>query len=191
MRPLHKNEVIKRKFLHYLRVAKERSEGTIAKHEQALWHWEDFSNNIDFRNFKDQLATDFKNWLTTKRKANWEEYVSASYRYDVLRSLKLFFDWLMKQKGYRNISPDAVEYLSPSKADSRIAHQSKPVNYPTPNETRTLIESIGMGTEVDRRDKALISLFSLIGIRVGAALTLQMRCFDREKLILHQDPNWV
>lgn len=188
MRPRHKNEITKRKYFDYLRHAKERSAGTIAKHEQALWLWEDFSINTDFREFDEKKAMAFKDWLANKKKTSSDQLVSASYRYDVLRSLKSFFVWLLMQKGYRNISPDAVDYLSPSSSDSRIAHQPKPVKYPTLDDTRTLIEHITESTEVARRDKALISLLSLTGIRAGAVVTLQLRCFDKERLVIYQDP---
>ena len=114
MKPLHKNETIKRKYFDYLRYAKERSEGAMTKHEQALWLWEEFSGNADFRDFDERKAIAFKDWLANRKKAGSDQLVSASYRYDVLRSLKPFFEWLLRQRGYRNISADAVEYISPS-----------------------------------------------------------------------------
>jgi integrase len=188
MRPLHKNELIKRTFFDYLQHAKERSEGTIKKHEQALWYWEDFSQHADFAVFNKQMAIGFKEWFAKKKKAGSDTVVSVSLRYDMLRSLRLFFEWLSRQKKYRNISPDDIEYLSPSKAETGMAHQAKPVKFPSLEETRTLIESIPIVSEVDRRDKAAISLLSAFGPRVRALQTLTMKCFDREALILRQDP---
>ena len=191
MKPLHKNEAIKRKYFNYLRHAKGRSEGTMAKHEQALWLWEEFSSNADFRGFDEKKSIAFKDWLTNKKRAGSKyQLVSASYRYGCIAITESILQWLLRQKG---VSQHQLQLHHPihqpiqSRCDD-CASVEVLVDYPVLEETRALIERITVDTEVDRRDKALLSLFSLIGIRVGAAVTLRMQCFDREKLVLHQDP---
>jgi len=186
---LYKNEIIKRGFFEYLRNAKRFSDKTIDCYEKAIWQWEDFSNKANLSNFNKTEAEKFKNWLKNKKKAKSQERISLSYCYDILRYLRVFFDWLSKQKGYKKkIDSLAIDYLHLTREETQIATQPREVETPTLEEIKTLIENIKGKSEVDIRDKALLSLFSLTGARISAVRTLSMKCFNREKLILYQDP---
>ena len=140
-------------------------------------------------NFNKAVAESFKNWLKTKKKANSEKNISISYCYDILRYLKVFFEWLSKQSGYKSrINQTAIDYLNLSKAEARIATQPKNIKIPSLEEIKTVIENIHGKSEIERRDKALISLTFLTGARISAILTLPLKSFDREKLVIDQDP---
>jgi len=185
----YKNETIKRRFFDYLKNSKRFSPKTIEVYEGAIWIWEDFSHNADFGKFNKTAAEAFRDWLKAKKKANSEKEVSLSHCYNTLRYLKLFFGWLSKQSGYKSkINESAVEFLNLSKADVRIATQPKDVEMPSTDEMRTVIESIKGNSEVERRDRALISLIFLTGARITAIRTLPMGSFDRDKLTIDQDP---
>lgn len=184
----HKNEMTKRRFFKYLRSGKRFSEKTIICHEKAIWVWEEFSGKAELTNFNITAVEKFKDWLENKKKRNNQESVSLSYRYDILRYLKTFFTWLSKQRGYKRIDPIAIDYLNLPRGEAKIATQRKEVKTPTLKEVEALIDSIKVGSEVDMRDRAMISLFALTGARISAIRTLSMKCFDREGLILYQDP---
>ncbi len=183
-----KNELIKRRFYEYLKNSERFSAKSVESYEKAIWRWEDFSGNADFAGFNQTAAVDFKEWLTSKKNARSQNNLSASYRYDVLRFLKSFFAWLSKQRGYKHINQAAVDYLNSSHAEARIANQPRGIAYPSVDEIKKVIESIQGTTEVDMRDKALLSLIFLTGARISAVMTLRMKSFDRGRLILIQDP---
>ncbi len=186
----YKNELIKRRFFEYLKNSKGFSESTSECYEQAIWVWEDFTRKADFVNFNKTLAEGFKDWLRAKHKDKSETKVSLSYCYDVLRFLKVFFGWLSKQSGYKSkINQTAIDYLNLSKAEVRIATQSKSVKFPSIEEVRTVIEHIKGVSEIEMRDRALLSLIFLTGARISAVITLPMRSFDREQLTIDQDPS--
>lgn len=186
---IYKNELIKRRFFKYLKNSKGFSKETIECYEKAIWLWDDFSNKDDLSNFNKAVAESFKNWLKTKKKANSEKNISISYCYDILRYLKVFFEWLSKQSGYKSrINQTAIDYLNLSKAEARIATQPKNVKSPSLEEIKTVIENIEGKSEIERRDKALISLTFLTGARISAILMLPLKSFDREKLVIDQDP---
>lgn len=186
---IYKNELIKRRFFEYLGNSKGFSKETVACYEQAIWIWEDFSSKSDFAGFNKTIAGKFRDWLKNKKKAKSEKNVSLSYCYDILRYLKVFFEWLSKQSGYKSkIDQSTIDYLNLSKREVRIATQSKNVKFPSIEEVKTVIEHIEGNSEIEMRDKALISLIFLTGARISAVISLPMRSFDKEQLTIDQDP---
>lgn len=184
----YKNEIAKRKFYKDLLHSKGYSAKTIESFKQAIWLWQEFTNNDDFMYFNQTKAVEFKETLRNKIKRNSESKVSLSYCYDMLRHLSKFFHWLSQQSGYKRISKTAIEYLNLSRAEIRIATQSKGRQSPTLEEVKMVIESIVGTSEIEMRDRALISLMFLTGARISAITSLPLRSFDRGKLIIDQDP---
>ncbi len=185
----YKNELVKRKFYEYLANSCGYSASSIECYEQAIWLWEDFTNKADFVGFNKTVADEFKAWLRAKKKIHAEGTVSLSYNFDTLRHLKTFFEWLSTQAGYKSqIRAADIDYLKLSRQDARVATQPKGQESPTIEEVRTVIEAIKGTSEVDMRDKALISLAFLTGARISAISSLPMASFDRATLTLNQDP---
>jgi integrase/recombinase XerD len=81
-----------------------------------------------------------------------------------------------------------VSYLKVSEKEERIATQCRPVKYPPLEDVIKLADSIKMDSEIDLRDRALISFTLLSGMRVEAIVTLPLGCFDEENLTISQDP---
>lgn len=186
---IYKNELIKRKFYEYLKNSKGFSKETIDCYEKAIWRWQEFTKGTDFAKFNKTTAGIFKDFLKAKKKANSQENISISYCYDILRYLKIFFEWLSKQVGYKSrINQTDIDYLNLTKKEIRKATQLKDILFPTLDEVKTTIEAIEGKTEVEMRDKALISLVFLTGARISATMTLPMKSFDRKRLVIYQDP---
>jgi len=184
----YKNEIIKRKYFGYVRNSKGFSEKTIDCYDKAICLWEDFTHGADFVRFNKTAAEGFKTWLETKKKVKAEQEISVSYRYDILRHLRTFFDWLSKQKGYKQIDPTAIDYLRLSREEVSIATQPRSVEVPTLEEIKAVIENIKGNTEVEMRDKSMISLMFLTGARISAIRTLPMKSFNKDELVIDQNP---
>jgi integrase/recombinase XerD len=185
----YKNEQLKRKFYEWLKESKGFSANTVHCYEKAIWLWEEFSNQADFGGFNKTKAGEFKEWLQNKNKVKSPGKISMSYRYDNLRHLKVFFDWLSKQAGYKSrINQTAVDYLNLSKKEVREARQSKSVKYPKLEMIKAVIENLKGKTEIEMRDRALFALAFLTGARISAIRTLPMESFDKKELIIYQDP---
>lgn len=186
---IYKNEQLKRRFYGWLKASKQFSDDTIKCYEKAIWLWEDFSNKADFSSFNMTKAGEFKDWLKSRKKATSQENISMSYCYDNLRHLKIFFDWLSKQSGYKSkINQTAVDYLNLTRKEVREATQPKSVEYPTLEQIKIVIESLKGKTEIEMRDRALFSYAFLTGARISAIRTLPMKSFDKKELVIHQDP---
>ncbi|MBU0660929.1 site-specific integrase [Patescibacteria group bacterium] len=178
-----------RSFYVYLENAKQYSTKSIRCYEKGIWLWEEFSVQDDFALFNKQKAIDFKSWLKSKKKKHGEGNVSLSYCYNNIRYLKSFFVWLSKQDGYKSkVHEQDVEYLNLTKAENRIATQSTNTSFPSIDQVKTVIEHIEGNTEVEMRDKALISLNLLTGIRISALASLSLQCFDKKTMIIDQNP---
>jgi len=186
---IYKNEQLKRRFYGWLKASKGFSDETIKCYEKAIWLWEDFSNKSDFSSFNMTKAEEFKDWLKSKKKVSSQENISMSYCYDNLRHIKVFFDWLSKQSGYKSkINQTAVDYLNLTRKEVREATQPKSVEYPTLEQIKIVIDNLKGKTEIEMRDRALFSYAFLTGARISAIRTLPMKSFDKKELVVHQDP---
>lgn len=189
MKTTYKNEQLKRKFYEYLQDSKGFSDNTIHCYEKAIWLWEDFNNKNDFSSFNKTTARAFKDWLKNKKINNSNKNISMSYCNDTLRFLKVFFEWLSKQAGYKSkINQTDIDYLNLTRKEAREATQPKSIKYPTVEEVKKAIENIKGTNEIEMRDKALFSLAFLTGARISAIMTLPMKSFNRNNLVLYQDP---
>lgn len=185
---VYKNETSKRKFYKDLQHSQGYSSGSIRCFKKAIWLWQEFTNNDDFIYFNHTKVVDFKEWLKNKDKRASEVKISLVYRYDILRHLKLFFEWLSNQTGYKRINKTVIEYLNLTKGEVRIATQPKGQLSPTVEEVKKTIENITGKSEIEMRDKALFSLTFLTAARISAIASFPIGSFDRERLIIDQNP---
>ena len=182
-----KNERAKRSFFRYLKNADGCCDSTVNNIENAILLWQEFSKNEDFALYNADKAIDFKKWLA-KREVRGKSISIVTY-HAYLRYLRKFFGWLVRETGYKSrIKPNAVDYLKITEKEGRIATQSTPRNYPSLEYVRRLVESIDIRTEIDRRDRALVSFTLLSGMRDKAIVTLPLGCFDEETLVIIQNP---
>lgn len=187
MKTTYKNEQVKRKFYEWLKNYKRFSPKSVNRCENAICLWEDFTDYKDFKNFNETMAVEFTNWLRNKKKIRSQENVSLTYSYHILRFIRLFFDWLSKQNGYKRIgNNNAVDYLHLTNKENQEATQPKDIKCPDLQDVKKAIENIKGETEIEMRDKALLSLAVMTGARIEAIMTLPMKSFDREKQVLYQ-----
>lgn len=185
---LYQNELLKRQYFEYLKDSRRYADNSIEGYERAILIWEDFAHGEDYGVFSKKRAKEFKRWLT-ERKTKSGTVVSNSYKYQILRKLKDFFTWLGKQDKYRSrYSLTDVDCLNLGIKEAREANNTtrrKPV--PTIEQVEKTIENITGKSEIDMRDKALLSLALLIGIRITALVSLPIQSFERDRLVINQD----
>ena len=181
------NEKIKRTFHEYMKEAKGHAEKSITGYKKAIYLYEDCFAKEDFTKFNTKKAIHVKDWLKTKVFRG--NTISLSTINTYLRYLRKFFAWLATQNRFKNnITPDQVEYLQLSDKERRIANQIKLRKYPDLDYVIKLTESIPIHSEVDMRDKALISFALITGMRDKAIITLPICCFDEKAGIVYQNP---
>lgn len=182
-----KNERVKRAFFRWLAEADGCCASTVGNIENAILLWQEFSKDEDFALFNGDKAIEFKRWLVKRQFRDKPISVVTYHAY--LRYLRKFFTWLVRENGYKSrIKPNSVDYLKVTEKEERMATQSSTRNYPSLEYVRKVVESIEPKTEVDRRDRALISFTLLSGMRDKAIATLPLGCFDTETFVIQQNP---
>jgi len=182
-----KNERVKRKFIRWLREADGCCEATIGNIEKAVLIYEGFTKSADFGSYSPDKAIEFKKYL--KKRESRGKPISISTYYTYLRHLRKFFTWLAWQPGYKSKIPhDSIDYLKIKEKEERMATQTTPRNYPSLEYVLNLANSIDINSEIDQRDRALVSFTLLSGMRDEAIVTLPLDCFNEENLIINQNP---
>ena len=182
-----RNIRIKIKYNDWLIEAKGLAESTADKMIRAVDLYEEFTSFTDFNGFNSERAKEFKKWLRN-RKTKGKSLAFNSYR-TYLIHLKAFFEWLITQPGYKSkITSDSLEYLRITKKENRIVAQETIRKFPHNAYIKKLADSIEGKSDVELRNKALISFTFLTGMRDSAVISLPLKSIDTDKLIVFQNP---
>ena len=180
-----KNERVKRDYTDYLRHADGKAEQTIRQVEKCMLRYEAFTEFADFGTFNQHSARRFKDDLARQN-------LAKATILSTVTALKRFFGWLAMQPGYkRKIRPTDVEFLSISEKDVRAAKAPADKAYPSVEQIKRVLETMPDQTPIEKRDRALIALTILTGIRDGAMISLRLKHVDVERRLVVQNPNEV
>jgi integrase len=96
-----------------------------------------------------------------------------------LRSLKVFFQWLAREPGYKSrINYSEAEYFNLSAKDTRVATAKRRRRVPTMEQIKKAVSYMPCSTVIDRRNRALIAFTILTGARDGAISSLKLKHLD-------------
>ena len=186
------NERIKRRYFGWLKEAKQSSETTVDATAKALSRFEEFNRHKSFHVFHHQQAVAFKRHLAGQTSQRSGARLSKATIHATLTQLRQFFFWLADQPGYKSrIQHSDADYFNLSGKDARIAtaHTSRKV--PTLEQVRHVIEVMPNRTEIERRNRALLSFTLLTGARDGAIASLKLKHIDLAGKLVFQDPREV
>src|SRR6266571_5046630 len=186
------NERIKRAYFTYLAEAKGFSEATLDVVARSLNRFETYTKFRDFKAFHIEQAKGFKASLAEQRSVRSKDRLSKATLYATLTALKRFFIWLAGQPGYKSrISYSDVEYFNLSAKETRIAKAHRDARVPTLEQIRHVIRTMPAGTEIERRNRALIAFTILTGARDGATASLKLKHIDIDQGRVDQDARQV
>jgi integrase len=178
-----KNEKMKRLFEKYCKYSRGDSEKSIKLYFKAIYAYEEFTNFECFSKFNDDKAIEFRESLV-----NSDNKRALSTVYDYLRYLKVFFIWLSNQQGYKKpINKEHIDCLRLSREQTAMALAPQRERYPTLEIVQKVVHGMPVNTELDLRDRALISFTLLSGMRDNAIITLPIKCFDIDNLEVYHD----
>ncbi|MDX1918541.1 MAG: hypothetical protein SFT81_05320 [Candidatus Caenarcaniphilales bacterium] len=184
-----KNERAKNKYFDFLKESQGFTSGTIGAIKKALYRYEEYTDFDNFSNFNQKIAGGFKKWIEEKKHPQTGLNISITTRYHYLRHLMDFFNWLAYQPGYKSrINLTNVEYLRLTREKARMATEAKREHFPTLEQIKRVVESIEIRSEVDMRNRALISFTLLSGMRDSAIISLPIGCFDENLFQVNQSP---
>ena len=194
-RPRHcaANERIKRRYFIWLKEAKGYSTASIDMAAAAIARLEAYTGYRDFKRFHVEQARAFKSYLSGKAVAAQSGApLSKATISSTLRALRAFFMWLADQPGYRSaIRYSDADYFSPQAQDERIASGGRERPGPEIKDIVAVLRSMPTGTDIERRDQAVIAFILLTAARDQAVASLKLKHLDIDRRVLFQDAREV
>jgi site-specific recombinase XerD len=186
------NERIKHAYLGYLKEALGQSEDSVDAVAKALSRFEEYNKHKDFKAFHHGQATGFKQHLADQVGKRSGEKFSKATLHSTLTYLTKFFQWLYREPGYKSrFKYDDADYFKLSKKDVRIACARRDRQGPTLEQVKHVLSKMATGTEIERRNRALIAFTLLAGARVGAIISMKLKHVDMEVDSVFQDAREV
>jgi len=186
------NERIKRRYFAFLKEAKRHGEPTIDAAAKALSRFEAYTRYRDFKAFHFEQAIAFKKHLAGQKGQRSGENLSKATLHATLTQLKRFFQWLAWQPGYKSrIQYADAEYFNLSDKDTRIATARRQQRVPTLEQIRHVIKKMPFGTDIERRNRALLAFTLLTGARDSAIASLKLKHVDLNAGCVYQDAREV
>ncbi|MEP5151554.1 site-specific integrase [Planktotalea sp.] len=124
--------------------------------------------------------------LKRRSRIDMEDNLSASSIKHTVSHLLGFFDWLLKQDGYRRLPRDFDGYLKLPKAVVAQSAQVKKRDFPTILEAEDLLKAMPTKSLVDERARALFALGFLGALRADTLISLRLEHFDIERRLILQ-----
>lgn len=186
------NERVKRQYFVYLKEAKRHNELTVDAVAKALSRFESDTKYRDFKAFHTEQAIAFKKHLAEQRGHTSGEKLSKATLYATLAHLKRFFYWLAGQPGYKSrLKYSDAEYFNLSDKEARVATARRERPFPTMEQVRHIIGRMPAGSEIERRNRALVAFTLLTGARDTAIASMKLKHIDLVAGCIHQDAREV
>lgn len=156
---------------------------------QAIRHiteFEKFTGYKDFQKTSPSMINDYINRMIQKG-------TSLSFADHNVKALQKFYQWLSIQKGYRGkIDPNLARYFQLSANQRKIARApSYRESYDIDDVKRT-IANMPDKSITERRNKAIVSLQALCGLRISELRTIKVKNFiydkDSGRYFVYVDP---
>jgi integrase len=167
-----------------------RTSRSVEQVAAALTDFEKSTGHKDFRLFRPEQAQSYKRRLTEAANLKTGKPLAKATIASRLGSLKAFFQWLALQPGCKSrLNYSDAEYLNPSASDARIAKATREKHVPTIEHVRHVLSIMPAGSDVERRDRALVAFALLSGARDSAIASLSLRHVDLARRRVCQDPS--
>lgn len=191
-KPNEKNERIKRRYLEYRKHARRLSEKSLDKEIAAIERFDDWNKRTDFAKFHIQQAMGFAVFLQSAKNPRTNRPFGKSTIRGTMGALRAFFLWLSQQEGYRTrIRLADADYFNVSRRDEAEARAAPARPAPTPEQVRHVLARMPDGTDIEKRNRAIVALLMLTGVRDGALVTLRLKHVDIDEACLVQNPREV
>lgn len=186
------NERIKRRYFTYLKEAKRCSEASIDAVAKALNRFERYTRFRDFQQYRPDQAVAFKRHLSEQVSLKTGVKLSKATLHSTLNALRNFFFWLAGQPGFRSrLSYSDADYFNLSAKETTIAKARREARVPTIDQIVHVLRSMPSQSAIERRDRALIALTLLTGIRDRALASLCLKHVHLDQECVVQDAREV
>lgn len=187
-----RNERIKHRYFSYLKEARRYSEQTIDAAAKAISRFENDTKFCDFARFHIEQAIAFKRRLADQDSSRPGLKLSKSTVDGTLTHLRRFFVWLADQPGFKSrIRYTDADYFNLSEKDTRIARARREKPAPTLERVKDVIASMPTGTDIEKRDRAVMAFALLTGTRDSAIASIKLKHVNLTTSSIYQDAREV
>lgn len=182
------NTRIKREYFQYLKEAKRRNVASIDAVAHALARFESANGHKDFRNFHREQAVAFKRRLDGERAVRSGKPLSRATVNSTLSALRSFFVWLAGQPGYKSrLCYGDADYFNLAETEVRIAKAVRHKAFPSLEQVHRVLSVMPSGTDIEKRNRALVAFALLTGARDGALSSFRLKHVDLAQSRVDQD----
>lgn len=187
-----RNDRAKREYLIWLKEAKQRSLLTVEQARHAIDRFESYNRYKDFGTFNKEQAIGFKQAIGSCINFRTGKPLSIATVHHTLLAVKDFLAWLQGQREYRQrIKPNEIAYLNLGTGEERQARAREFKPYPSLEEYRRALFAMPASTDAERRDRAVMALVLLTGMRDAAVISLKLRHVKLDCSMIFQNPREV
>tara|TARA_R110002126_G_scaffold213048_4_gene359591 strand:+ start:11284 stop:12396 length:1113 start_codon:yes stop_codon:yes gene_type:complete len=187
-----KNERIKRRYFDYLKEAKRMDVSSVDMAAAAIASFEQWAHYRDFAKFHIEQAKGYKAHIARTVNEKTGKPLAKATIHSRLMALKAFVFWLAGQPGYKSrISYADADYFNPSANDSRIATTRREKKVPTIEQIKLVLSKMPTGSDIEKRDRAIIAFTLLTGARDNAIASFSLKHIDLVNRKVFQDAREV
>ena len=190
-RPNEQNERVKRRYLEYRKHAGRLAEKSLDKEIAAIERFDIWNRRKNFAHFHIEQAIQFRVHLESAISSTGKP-LGKSTMLGIHAALRKFILWLSQQEGFRRrIKAADSEYFNLSRRDEAEARAAPQKPAPSVAQAKRALSLMPEQTIIERRNKAIVSLLCLTGIRVGALISLRVKHIDLSEKSVTQNPREV
>lgn len=171
------NEIVKRKFFEQLEHSRDgKDPKTVNQYVNAIHEFELATGFKDFKMYNSDWAIDFKNHLSDKVNKHTQAPISKSLYFHYLSHVREFFEWLVtNDKAYSKIKRRDIEYFHVTRNDKNKARATGYQESHSLADILATIRNMRGDTELDLRNRAMVSLCLLTTPRISALQTARIQ----------------
>lgn len=186
------NERVKRRYAHYYKEAGGVSDSTVNQALYAIAKFEQWTDFRDFKTFRSDDAVAFRKHLLARSGKKADELSSRATAHGTVSHLRRFFRWLSQESGYRKAMRGSdADFFNLPLRETRIANARIEKPSPTIEQLQHVIRSMSHDTAIEKRDRAIMAILALTGIRVNALISLKLKHVRRDRCGIDQDARQV
>ena len=185
------NERVKKQYEEALLHGRHHAPRTVEAVWKAINLFEKFTDRKSFKTFNTEQAKGFKRWLTKQENANGQPLSLSTVR-SSLANVRAFFSWLVAHPQYtKRVDGRGIDYLRLSDNEERAGRATREKVPPSVEDFHRVLQNMPSGSDVEKRDRAIIAFALLTGVRDGALISLKHKDVDLDKREVWQDPKHV
>jgi integrase len=160
---------------------------TVDRHLSAIRYFENLLAGKPFNKLIRDDVAKVRDDLKRRAEPDAADTLSSSSIKHVVSYLSAFFDWLLKQDGFKGLPKDLQGYLKLPKAVLASAAPVQKKDYPSLDEAKLLLSNMLSWSLVDQRARVIFALAFLGALRADTLTSLRIKHIDTDCRLILQD----